>query len=85
MSYCKHIEPQNRASYEDFVAARNEIALDIGKNEIVIEKKNITSNNFFLGYVKDAPHTTNCVNCDERISQGDLAVIAPKFPDQVGC
>jgi prickle len=30
MSYCKHIEIQNRGSYEDFVTARNEIALDIG-------------------------------------------------------
>lgn len=31
LDYCKHVEPQNQASYEDFVAARNEIALDIGK------------------------------------------------------
>ncbi|XP_055841227.1 prickle planar cell polarity protein 3 isoform X4 [Episyrphus balteatus] len=30
LDYCKHVEPQHRASYEDFVAARNEIALDIG-------------------------------------------------------
>lgn len=29
MAYCNHIEPQNNASYEDFVAGRNEIALDI--------------------------------------------------------
>lgn len=34
LAYCKHVEPQNQASYEDFVAARNEIALDIGKNII---------------------------------------------------
>lgn len=38
----------------------------------------------FVGYVKDAPNTTNCVNCDECIAQGELAVIAPKFRDQVG-
>uniref|UniRef100_A0A182NH09 LIM zinc-binding domain-containing protein n=1 Tax=Anopheles dirus TaxID=7168 RepID=A0A182NH09_9DIPT len=30
LDYCKHVEEQNRGSYEDFVAARNEIALDIG-------------------------------------------------------
>lgn len=30
-SYCKHVELQNRSSYEDFVSARNEIALDIGE------------------------------------------------------
>lgn len=29
LPYCKHIESQNNASYEDFVAGRNEIALDI--------------------------------------------------------
>lgn len=30
LNYCKHVENDNRASYEDFVAARNEIALDVG-------------------------------------------------------
>lgn len=39
--------------------------------------------NSFVGYVKDAPNTTSCVNCDECIAQGELAVIAPKFRDQV--
>lgn len=29
LTYCNHIEPQNNASYEDFVAGRNEIAVDI--------------------------------------------------------
>lgn len=64
MSYCKHIEAQHRSSYEDFVSARNEIALDIG-------------------YVKDVPHQTKCVNCNDSLLQGDLAVTAPKFRDQV--
>lgn len=32
--YCKHLQgAQQLASYEDFVTARNEIALDIGKYE----------------------------------------------------
>lgn len=31
MNYCKHIEEKHRGSYEDFVSARNEIALDIGR------------------------------------------------------
>lgn len=30
LKYCKHIENDNRASYEDFIAVRNEIALDVG-------------------------------------------------------
>lgn len=65
LSYCKHIEPQHNASYEDFVTARNELALDIG-------------------YVTDATvTTTNCVECDGKIQSGDMAVIAPKFRDEV--
>lgn len=31
LNYCKHVEAQNKGSYEDFVSARNEIALDIGE------------------------------------------------------
>lgn len=30
LKYCKHIDKENVGSYEDFIAARNEIALDIG-------------------------------------------------------
>lgn len=70
LSYCHHIESQNSGSYEDFVGGRNEIALDIA-------------------YVKEVVGSSNspldCVNCDENIDQGDMAVIAPKFRDQVKC
>lgn len=65
LNYCNHIESQNKASYEDFVAGRNEIALDIA-------------------YVKDiSSGPVACINCDDDIEQGDLAVIAPKFKDDV--
>lgn len=65
LNYCNHIESQNKASYEDFVAGRNEIALDIA-------------------YVKDINSgPVACINCDDDIEQGDLAVIAPKFKDDV--
>lgn len=30
INYCKFVETEHRASYDDFVAARNEIALDVG-------------------------------------------------------
>ncbi|KAF4532399.1 hypothetical protein B566_EDAN003851, partial [Ephemera danica] len=30
LAYCKHVDAQHHASYEDFINARNEIALDIG-------------------------------------------------------
>lgn len=64
LNYCNHIESQNQGSYEDFVAGRNEIALDIA-------------------YVKDINGSMTCINCDDDIEQGDLAVIAPKFKDDV--
>lgn len=32
LEHCKHLEDLHEASYEDFVTARNEIALDIGKS-----------------------------------------------------
>jgi hypothetical protein len=30
LAYCKNVETQHHPSYEDFINARNEIALDIG-------------------------------------------------------
>lgn len=65
LNYCNHIESQNKSSYEDFVAGRNEIALDIA-------------------YVKEIINEpVACINCDDDIEQGGLAVIAPKFKDDV--
>jgi len=29
LAYCKHVEKENHSAYEDFVNARNEIALDV--------------------------------------------------------
>ena len=29
LAYCRHVEDNNHLSYQDFVAARNDIALDI--------------------------------------------------------
>ena len=30
LAYCKHVEKENHSAYEDFVNARNEVALDVG-------------------------------------------------------
>lgn len=30
LAYCKHVENNQQSGYEDFINARNEIALDIG-------------------------------------------------------
>ncbi|XP_063991967.1 uncharacterized protein Lmpt isoform X1 [Diachasmimorpha longicaudata] len=37
-AYCRHLEPQHSASADDFMAARNEIALDIGTVQEVFER-----------------------------------------------
>lgn len=36
LKYCKHIDKENVGSFEDFITARNEIALDIGEHEFLI-------------------------------------------------
>jgi prickle len=30
INYCKHIDTENRATFDDFIAVRNELALDVG-------------------------------------------------------
>ena len=36
-----------------------------------------------VGYVKDTPQATKCTGCRETLSQGEMAVIAPKFREQI--
>lgn len=36
-AYCRHLEPEHSTSADDFMAARNEIALDIGSVQEVTE------------------------------------------------
>lgn len=85
LAYCKHVEEANRSSYEDFVAARNEIALDIGNcKHASCDTDNFNSSTFpILGYVKDTPVATSCAGCEETLNQGEMAVTAPKFRDQI--
>lgn len=44
-----------------------------GRNEIALD----------IAYVKDAPIAGKCVTCTDGIDEGEMAVIAPKFTDQV--
>lgn len=37
-AYCRHLEPEHSTSADDFMAARNEIALDIGSVQEVAER-----------------------------------------------
>lgn len=42
-AYCRHLEPQHSVSADDFMAARNEIALDIGSVQEVFDKAVVVS------------------------------------------
>jgi len=37
-AYCRHLDPKHASSADDFMAARNEIALDIGSVQEVFER-----------------------------------------------
>lgn len=37
-AYCRHLDPKHASSADDFMAARNEIALDIGSVQEVLER-----------------------------------------------
>lgn len=41
-AYCRHLDPQHSASADDFMAARNEIALDIGSVQEVLERGHVS-------------------------------------------
>lgn len=83
-AYCKHVG-LDRECFEEFVAARNEIALDIG----TLVMKNFFFQFFFtlvsnlLGFIKECGTNSMCVNCNEQINQGELAVNATKFSKRV--
>jgi hypothetical protein len=47
LAYCKHIDRSQHASYEDFITARNEIALDIGYIKVNASNAVVIANVFF--------------------------------------
>lgn len=87
LAYCKYVDKEHTGSYEDFIAARNEIALDIGKKGPVVCDGVKVINDFFMlcfeGYVKDAPQKASCNHCTKTMQQNELAVCAPKLRENV--
>lgn len=43
-AYCRHLNPKHASSADDFMAARNEIALDIGSVQEVLERDLVSIN-----------------------------------------
>lgn len=44
VAYCRHLDSEHWSSADDFMAARNEIALDIGSVQEVVERDLVSSN-----------------------------------------
>jgi hypothetical protein len=64
LTYCKHVEQRHHQSYEDFINARNEIALDIGyarECTYHVVSFYIFSNTIMIGPGAD-PHLENCAS-----------------------
>jgi prickle len=83
MTYCKNIEDENRASFEDFVSMRNEMALDIGLLDGPGGKRLDFYDFFIPGYVKDSPFSVKCSGCDDQLRQNEMSVAAPKLGEKV--
>lgn len=47
-AYCRHLDPKHASSADDFMAARNEIALDIGSVQEVLERDLVRIYSFTL-------------------------------------
>ena len=69
LKYCQHVGPRDKSSFQDFICARNDIALDIG-HVICVQAPNKKEEN------KIAP---NCNKCQKELNNGELAVVAPRF------
>ncbi|XP_053602197.1 prickle planar cell polarity protein 3-A isoform X2 [Plodia interpunctella] len=92
LAHCRHIDEQHKKQFEDFVAARNEIALDIGKtfcNAIyhrILELINDYSTYFLILFTGVAyqHHTssTECMGCNKPIRTGSIAIQAPRIAEE---
>jgi prickle len=81
LKQCQHISSRDQTSYQDFICARNDIALDIG-HAIVIPRdvdnnhaKHVNDSNLGGGGCV----VGNCRKCKGALTGGDLAVVAPRF------
>ena len=77
-----HISQKDQSSYQDFICARNDIALDIG--HAVVITKDINTNNIKEDHrTKEVSSSTitagQCRKCNEPMNIGELAVVAPRF------
>lgn len=70
LQYCQHVAGKDKSSFQDFICARNDIALDIGY--IVYTSANGTQGS------NNSPKR-QCRKCQKEISKDDISVVAPRF------
>ena len=66
LKYCAHIAPKDKSSFQDFICARNDIALDIGHS---------------VTYHQPPPPAMKsaCRKCKKALEDNSLVVVAPRF------
>ena len=67
LKYCSHIAPKDKSSYQDFICARNDIALDIGHT--------IT---YYQPQIRPGMKSA-CRKCKKGLPDESLVVVAPRF------
>lgn len=55
-AYCRHLDPQHSVSADDFMAARNEIALDIGSVQEISDPTGAVRKSIFSQLKKKSPN-----------------------------
>ena len=75
-----HISQRDQSSYQDFICARNDIALDVGHAVVITKDLNPTNAKDETKEVSSSSISAgSCRKCQGNMNIGDLAVVAPRF------
>ena len=75
-----HISQRDQSSYQDFICARNDIALDVGHAVVITKDLNPTNAKDEAKEVSSSSISAgSCRKCQGNMNIGDLAVVAPRF------
>ncbi len=84
LRFCQHVSQRDHSSFQDFMCARNDIALDVGYAVVLPETaadfaKDSVNNNNNNNNNTNGKVTSKCKKCNGGLGVGDLAVVAPRF------
>ncbi|KAL6425256.1 hypothetical protein ACFW04_009473 [Cataglyphis niger] len=85
-AYCRHLDPKHASSADDFMAARNEIALDIGSVQEVLERDLLIFSGEYTKAMNKDWHSGHfcCWQCDESLT-GQRYVLRDEHPYCIKC